>query len=147
MEEKTNFANSSVISPILSSSFSYRPQHVYIKEEEPHLQHLQDDSDGGGSTSSGAGGDRGYVEDQLDEQSPRGKSSSAAGAQQKRSGIVMDDKKMRRQIANSNERRRMQSINVGFQSLRNLLPHHEGEKLSKVSSNMQKESCGLGDST
>ena len=26
----------------------------------------------------------------------------------------------------------MQSINVGFQSLRSLLPHHEGEKLSKV---------------
>lgn len=44
-----------------------------------------------------------------------------------------DEKKMRRQIANSNERRRMQSINAGFQSLRQLLPHHEGEKLSKVS--------------
>lgn len=43
-----------------------------------------------------------------------------------------DEKRMRRQIANSNERRRMQSINAGFQSLRNLLPHHEGEKLSKV---------------
>ncbi|KAL7040981.1 hypothetical protein ACKWTF_000564 [Chironomus riparius] len=42
-----------------------------------------------------------------------------------------DEKKMRRQIANSNERRRMQSINAGFQSLRQLLPHHEGEKLSK----------------
>lgn len=48
--------------------------------------------------------------------------------------VVMDhdEKKMRRQIANSNERRRMQSINAGFQSLRQLLPHHEGEKLSKV---------------
>uniref|UniRef100_A0A336LT67 CSON000551 protein n=1 Tax=Culicoides sonorensis TaxID=179676 RepID=A0A336LT67_CULSO len=44
-----------------------------------------------------------------------------------------DEKRMRRQIANSNERRRMQSINAGFQSLRNLLPHHEGEKLSKAS--------------
>jgi hypothetical protein len=43
-----------------------------------------------------------------------------------------DEKRMRRQIANSNERRRMQSINAGFQSLRQLLPHHEGEKLSKV---------------
>ena len=42
------------------------------------------------------------------------------------------DKKVRREIANSNERRRMQSINAGFQSLRNLIPHHEGEKLSKV---------------
>ena len=47
--------------------------------------------------------------------------------------IDHDEKKMRRQIANSNERRRMQSINAGFQSLRQLLPHHEGEKLSKVS--------------
>lgn len=44
-----------------------------------------------------------------------------------------NEKRMRREIANSNERRRMQSINAGFQSLKNLLPHHEGEKLSKVS--------------
>lgn len=43
-----------------------------------------------------------------------------------------DEKKMRRQIANSNERRRMQSINAGFQTLRHRLPQHEGEKLSKV---------------
>lgn len=50
------------------------------------------------------------------------------------SNMDHDEKRMRRQIANSNERRRMQSINAGFQSLRNLLPHHEGEKLSKVSS-------------
>jgi hypothetical protein len=42
------------------------------------------------------------------------------------------EKRLRREIANSNERRRMQSINSGFQSLRNLLPHHEGEKLSKA---------------
>lgn len=42
------------------------------------------------------------------------------------------ERRMRREIANSNERRRMQSINAGFQSLRTLLPHHEGEKLSKV---------------
>ncbi|XP_028133694.1 transcription factor AP-4 isoform X2 [Diabrotica virgifera virgifera] len=42
------------------------------------------------------------------------------------------EKRIRREIANSNERRRMQSINNGFQSLRNLLPHHEGEKLSKA---------------
>lgn len=43
------------------------------------------------------------------------------------------EKRIRREIANSNERRRMQSINNGFQSLRSLLPHHEGEKMSKVS--------------
>jgi hypothetical protein len=54
---------------------------------------------------------------------------------QQQQTVVMDhdEKKMRRQIANSNERRRMQSINAGFQSLRQLLPHHDGEKLSKVS--------------
>ncbi|EEB20112.1 protein lin-32, putative [Pediculus humanus corporis] len=44
------------------------------------------------------------------------------------------EKRIRREIANSNERRRMQSINAGFQSLRTLLPSHEGEKLSKVKS-------------
>lgn len=42
------------------------------------------------------------------------------------------EKRIRREIANSNERRRMQSINAGFASLKTLLPHHEGEKLSKV---------------
>jgi len=42
------------------------------------------------------------------------------------------EKRVRREIANSNERRRMQSINSGFSSLRTLLPHHEGEKLSKA---------------
>lgn len=42
------------------------------------------------------------------------------------------ERRIRREIANSNERRRMQSINAGFQSLRTLLPHHAGEKLSKV---------------
>ena len=43
------------------------------------------------------------------------------------------EKRIRREIANSNERRRMQSINSGFTNLRTLLPHHEGEKLSKAS--------------
>ena len=43
------------------------------------------------------------------------------------------EKRIRREIANSNERRRMQSINSGFANLRTLLPHHEGEKLSKAS--------------
>lgn len=47
-------------------------------------------------------------------------------------GAMEQEKRIRREIANSNERRRMQSINAGFQSLRTLLPHHEGEKLSKV---------------
>lgn len=43
-----------------------------------------------------------------------------------------EDKRIRREIANSNERRRMQSINAGFQYLRSLLPQGE-EKLSKAS--------------
>ncbi|XP_076336102.1 uncharacterized protein LOC143239142 isoform X2 [Tachypleus tridentatus] len=42
------------------------------------------------------------------------------------------EKRIRREIANSNERRRMKSINAGFQSLRQLLPQQEGEKLSKA---------------
>ncbi|XP_069765129.1 transcription factor AP-4-like isoform X2 [Narcine bancroftii] len=42
------------------------------------------------------------------------------------------DRRIRREIANSNERRRMQSINAGFQSLKVLLPHADGEKLSKA---------------
>ncbi|KAG0693847.1 Transcription factor AP-4 [Chionoecetes opilio] len=42
------------------------------------------------------------------------------------------EKRIRREIANSNERRRMQSINAGFASLKTLLPHHDGEKLSKA---------------
>lgn len=47
-------------------------------------------------------------------------------------GDADNERRVRREIANSNERRRMQSINAGFQSLRTLLPHHEGEKLSKA---------------
>ena len=46
--------------------------------------------------------------------------------------FIEDDKRKRRAIANSNERRRMQSINAGFQTLKSLIPHSSGEKLSKV---------------
>ncbi|TNN08019.1 Transcription factor AP-4 isoform 2 [Schistosoma japonicum] len=43
------------------------------------------------------------------------------------------EKRVRREIANSNERRRMQSINAGFDSLRILLPSiSDGEKMSKA---------------
>ena len=45
---------------------------------------------------------------------------------------IESDKRIRREIANSNERRRMQSINAGFTSLKQLLPNKDGEKLSKV---------------
>lgn len=46
--------------------------------------------------------------------------------------LIMNRSRMRRQIANCNERRRMQSINAGFMALRALLPRKEGEKLSKA---------------
>ncbi|XP_049537181.1 uncharacterized protein LOC125952017 [Anopheles darlingi] len=61
-------------------------------------------------------------------------SSFSACSTSNGNGLPMDkdEKRMRREIANSNERRRMQSINAGFQSLRQMLPHHEGEKLSKA---------------
>lgn len=42
------------------------------------------------------------------------------------------DKRVKREIANSNERRRMQSINAGFQKLKRLLPVNDGEKISKA---------------
>ncbi|XP_067625019.1 helix-loop-helix protein 11 [Eurosta solidaginis] len=61
--------------------------------------------DGGGDTTSGNNGGKNLLE---------------------------SEKRMRREIANSNERRRMQSINAGFQNLRTLLPRHEGDKLSKA---------------
>ena len=47
---------------------------------------------------------------------------------------VVHERKVRREIANSNERKRMQSINAGFQSLRLLLPRTGAvDRLSKVS--------------
>ncbi|CEF66385.1 Transcription factor AP-4 [Strongyloides ratti] len=46
---------------------------------------------------------------------------------------TQSDRRMRREIANCNERRRMQSINDGFQALRALLPRKYGEKMSKAS--------------
>jgi len=42
------------------------------------------------------------------------------------------ERRARRAVANSNERRRMQSINAGFQSLHDLVKPRHGEKLSKV---------------
>jgi len=46
---------------------------------------------------------------------------------------VVHERKVRREIANSNERKRMQSINAGFQSLRLLLPRTGAvDRLSKV---------------
>lgn len=54
------------------------------------------------------------------------------------------ERRIRREIANSNERRRMQSINAGFQSLKTLIPHTDGEKLSKVSGTSPRPRwCGV----
>lgn len=48
-------------------------------------------------------------------------------------GQTVEEKRAKREIANMNERRRMQNINAGFHSLRSLLPQkHNGEKLSKA---------------
>ncbi|XP_037071499.1 transcription factor AP-4-like [Pollicipes pollicipes] len=55
-----------------------------------------------------------------------------SGATTSPRSAMEQEKRIRREIANSNERRRMQSINAGFQTLRALLPQHEGEKLSKA---------------
>ena len=45
----------------------------------------------------------------------------------------VEEKRAKREIANMNERRRMQNINSGFHKLRVLLPQkHNGEKLSKA---------------
>jgi Helix-loop-helix DNA-binding domain len=43
------------------------------------------------------------------------------------------ERKIRREIANHNERKRMQSINAGFQSLRTLLPRNGGSSTSSSS--------------
>lgn len=47
-------------------------------------------------------------------------------------GHYDSDRRNRREIANSNERKRMQSINAGFQSLRSIVCPKMGEKLSKA---------------
>ena len=42
------------------------------------------------------------------------------------------ERTMRREIANSNERRRMQNINNGFDDLKALVVSDQDEKISKV---------------
>ena len=67
--------------------------------------------------------------------SPHSKLDESLGTSPKDGKPPMEqEKRLRREIANSNERRRMQSINSGFESLKTLIPHSDGEKLSKVSS-------------
>nr|CAH8855633.1 unnamed protein product [Trichobilharzia regenti] len=61
------------------------------------------------------------------------KSSRPNGDVNSGHGQPDQEKRVRREIANSNERRRMQSINAGFDSLRILLPSiADGEKMSKA---------------
>ena len=80
---------------------------------------LMDMENKGGGRNGGSGSGRQYGSNA---------SSSSGGG-----GVyVEDDKRKRRAIANSNERRRMQSINAGFQTLKSLIPHSSGEKLSKA---------------
>lgn len=102
----------------LEDSGGENTYHIEYTTEPAHQvttssQRRQSNMSASNTTKDGGGGDGGS--------SPSGKP------------IVDTEKRMRREIANSNERRRMQSINAGFQSLRSLLPRHEGEKLSKVS--------------
>ncbi|XP_026751980.1 transcription factor AP-4 [Galleria mellonella] len=68
-----------------------------------------------------------YEEEASDHAFSRSEKQTATGSK-----TMEAEKRIRREIANSNERRRMQSINAGFQALRTLLPRHEGEKLSKA---------------
>ncbi|XP_014362482.2 transcription factor AP-4 isoform X1 [Papilio machaon] len=68
-----------------------------------------------------------YEEEASDHAFARSEKHSTSGSK-----TMEAEKRIRREIANSNERRRMQSINAGFQALRTLLPRHEGEKLSKA---------------
>ncbi|XP_030079272.1 probable E3 ubiquitin-protein ligase bre1 [Drosophila hydei] len=101
----------------LEDSGGENTYHIEYTTEPAHQvttssQRRQSNMSASNTTKDGGGGDGGS--------SPSGKP------------IVDTEKRMRREIANSNERRRMQSINAGFQSLRSLLPRHEGEKLSKA---------------
>ncbi|KAI1731879.1 helix-loop-helix DNA-binding domain-containing protein [Ditylenchus destructor] len=80
----------------------------------------------GGSIHGGSGGDPTML-------SPISTTGSTGAPNNASNCFNLDDKRLRRQIANCNERRRMQSINAGFQSLRNLLPlRKDREKMSKA---------------
>ncbi|EDX05198.1 uncharacterized protein LOC6613675 [Drosophila sechellia] len=92
--------------------------HIEYASESAHQgsQRRQSSMSGTNTSKGGGGGGSGALSDGDGSGKP----------------LVDSEKRMRREIANSNERRRMQSINAGFQSLRSLLPRHEGEKLSKA---------------
>lgn len=97
-------------------------------EERSPLRAASDNSSTGSTVNDG---------DMMTLNGLNNSSSSSAvidGIPSNRNGSVtpLDDRRIRRQIANCNERRRMQSINAGFQALRSLLPRKDGEKMSKV---------------
>ncbi|XP_022228617.2 uncharacterized protein LOC111078313 [Drosophila obscura] len=103
----------------LEDSGGENTYHIYTSETEHQTigsQRRQSNMSGTNTSKGGGGG------------------GSGGGAISDGDGkpVADSEKRIRREIANSNERRRMQSINAGFQSLRSLLPRHEGEKLSKA---------------
>ncbi|XP_055601407.1 uncharacterized protein LOC129750180 isoform X2 [Uranotaenia lowii] len=107
------------------------PQMQDIIEEESAVRFCRVTTEEGG----GEGGGGGVLNNNNINKQQDGETLGRSIANGIMNGMILekDEKRMRREIANSNERRRMQSINAGFQSLRQMLPHHEGEKLSKVS--------------
>lgn len=87
--------------------------------EDAEVEAHGDELSGSGSASGSEGGTS----------SVKGGGSSSGGA-----GREDKERRLRREIANSNERRRMQSINSGFTALRARLPvdDRDGHKLSKA---------------
>ncbi|CAF0952154.1 unnamed protein product [Rotaria sordida] len=103
------YANDDIIDQTSSSSSSSsQHQYVHVMPESP-LQH---------KLSSNTSTNSGHVSRVSSDMTPNSQ--------------LEHEKRVRREIANSNERRRMQSINTGFQSLKILIPHSCGEKLSKA---------------
>ncbi|SPP81467.1 uncharacterized protein LOC117584106 [Drosophila guanche] len=104
----------------LEDSGGENTYHIYTSETEHQTigsQRRQSNMSGTNTSKGGGGG---------------GGSGGGAISDGDGKPVADSEKRIRREIANSNERRRMQSINAGFQSLRSLLPRHEGEKLSKA---------------
>jgi len=70
--------------------------------------------------------------DQMDTETYNSALSSLVQMTERENDKGQLDKKTRREIANSNERRRMQSINTGFMRLKALVPTISKEKVSKA---------------
>uniref|UniRef100_A0AAG5D558 BHLH domain-containing protein n=1 Tax=Anopheles atroparvus TaxID=41427 RepID=A0AAG5D558_ANOAO len=93
-------------------------QDIICEEETVRYVHVKSEDGSGGNNNNNSSINN----------NNNGINSSSSNSSNNLQGMDKDEKRMRREIANSNERRRMQSINAGFQSLRQMLPHHEGEK-------------------